>query len=182
MTTPLAQAFRLAAGPRPTRAVFDFALAGLRADPGSRLTTASVYDLKNMRVRRVFSDAPAEYPVGNFKRIERNRYFETVIAGKRPFASTTIEEIATVFFDWEKIRALGCESNVNIPAVVDDRVIGSVNLLHEAGHFTPDRVARALEWQPVITLAFLLLDRDGPDTASFLPADQRAAEAAVIEG
>ena len=182
MTPDLAQAFRLAAQPRPARAVFDFAIAGLRADPGSRLTTASVYDLQNMRVRRVFTDAPADYPVGNFKRIERNRYFETVIAGKRPFASTTIEEIATVFFDWEKIRSLGCESNLNIPAVVDDCVIGSVNLLHGPGHFTPDRVARALRWQPIITLAFLLLDRDDADRASFMPDDQPAARAAVIEG
>src|SRR5690606_8234481 len=121
------------------------------------------------------------YPTGNFKRLERNRYFETVIEGRRPFSSTSIEEIATVFFDWQKIQGLGFESNLNLPAVADDRVIGTVNLLHRKGHFTAERVAAALAWQPVATLAFLLLDLAGSDSASF-HADGPATSTATIEG
>ena len=92
-----------------------------------------------------------------------------VLVGKRHFSSTTIEEMAEVFFDWQKIRDLGFESNMNIPAIADDTVIGSVNLLEKKGHYDAERVRRALLWQPIVTLGFLLLGREGNDEATFSP-------------
>jgi len=181
MTPDLEQAFRLAAGEHAAAAVFAYCRAGLNQTVGSLLTTASVYDLAQMRSRRVWTDDAAAYPTGNFKRLDRNRYFETVIEGKRPFSSTTIEEIATVFFDWQKIQALGFESNLNLPAVADGRVIGTINLLHRKGHFTEERVAAAMAWQPVATLAFLLLDLAGSDSATF-HQDGSGNGPATIEG
>ena len=167
MKPDLQRAFALAAGPSAAIEVFAYARAGIAAAVGSLLTTASIYDLPNMRSRRVWTDDATAYPTGNFKRLDRNRYFDTVIDGKRPFSSTTIEEIATVFFDFEKILALGFESNMNLPAIVDDAVIGTINLLHRKGHYTSDRVAEALYWQPVVTLAFLLLHRNDAESATF---------------
>ena len=155
------------AGPDSARTLFAYMLEGLNRDTGSGLTTASIYDLDAMRSRRVHSDDPEAYPIGNFKRLDRNLYFATVIESGAPFASTTIEEIAEVFFDWEKIRDLGFESNMNLPALANGRVIGTVNLLGPAGHFTPERVAAALAWQPVATLCFLLLMQGDPETDSF---------------
>lgn len=160
---------QLAACEDAAKAVFHYFRNGLLRDVGCGLLTASVYDVPNMRSRRVFSDNPQAYPTGNFKRLDRNLYFETVIEGKRHFSSTTIEEIAEVFFDWEKIRDLGYESNMNMPAVVDGSVIGSANLLGPKGHYNSDRVQRALAWQPVVTLAFLLLAESGDDEATFGP-------------
>lgn len=159
----------LVTGPDAAAAVFAWLRDGLNREVGNGLMTASVYDLDRMRSRRVFSEDPAAYPVGNFKRLDRNRYFDTVIAGCQPFASTTIEEIAEVFFDWEKIRDLGFGSNLNLPAVADGRVIGTVNLLAPRGHYTPERVARALAWQPAATAAFLLLHLGDIERATFHP-------------
>lgn len=167
MTPDLNHAFALAARPTAVVDVFAYAREGLGQSVGSLLTTASVYDVPHMRSRRVWTDDPAAYPTGNFKRLDRNRYFETVIEGKRPFASISIEEIATVFFDWQKIQSLGFESNMNLPAITAGQVIGTINLLHRKGHFTPERVTAALQWQPVATLAFLLLHEAGAETANF---------------
>lgn len=161
----------LVAGPDAARAVFAYLIEGLNREIGKGLTTASVYDLDEMRSRRVFSEDLDAYPAGNFKLLEKNRYYDTVIARSAHFSSTTIEEIAEVFFDWEKIRELGFEANMNLPAVASGRVIGTVNLLGPKGHFTPDRVARVLQWQPVATAAFLLLFLQGIETATFLPGD-----------
>lgn len=149
--------FRLAQGPQGATHVFQYCRTGINQTAQSLLTTASVYDLDAMRSRRVWTDDPSAYPVGNFKRLDRNRYYELVIEGRRPFHSTTIEEIREVFFDWDKIQALGFESNLNLPAVANDRVIGTVNLLNRKGFYTPERVAAVMRWQPVATLAFLLL-------------------------
>ena len=167
MTPNLAHAFELVSRPTGVVDVFAYVREGLQAATGSLLTTASVYDLSQMRSRRVWTDDAVAYPTGNFKRLDRNHYFETVIEGRRPFASTTIEEIATVFFDWQKIQALGFESNMNLPAIAGGEVIGTVNLLHRKGYYTADRVSAALAWQPVATLAFLLLHRAGAETETF---------------
>ena len=167
MSPDLSHALDLAARPSAVVDVFAYARQGLQETVGSLLTTASVYDLAQMRARRVWTDDAAAYPTGNFKRLDRNLYYETVIEGRRPFASTTIEEIATVFFDWEKIQSLGFESNMNLPAITNGKVIGTVNLLHRKGHFTAERVAKAMAWQPVATLAFLLLHEAGAETANF---------------
>ncbi|NTE88063.1 hypothetical protein [Agrobacterium rubi] len=162
--------WRLAAGPQAAASVFSYLRDGLQTDIGCGLMTASVYDLRQMRSRRVFSENQTAYPVGNFKRLDKNLYFEEVIVKKQHFSSTTIEEIAVVFFDWEKIRDLGFESNLNIPAIADDQVIGSVNLLAKKGHYTRAVVEKALRWRPVVTLAFLLLNTQGQEFATFDPS------------
>lgn len=167
MTPDLDPAFALAAGPMAAVSVFAYAREGLETTVGALLTTASVYDVAQMLSRRVWTDDAVAYPTGNFKRLERNMFFASVIEGKRPFFSTTIEEIATVFFDWEKIHSLGFESNLNLPAIAGGKVIWTINLLHRKGHFTRDRVAWALAWQPIATLAFLLLHREGAETETF---------------
>lgn len=177
MTPDLDHAFQLAQRNDAAQAVFAYCREGINQTAPSLLTTASVYDLDSMRARRVWTDDAAAYPVGNFKRIDRNSYFELVIEGRRPFHSTTIEEIAAVFFDWEKIQSLGFESNLNLPAIANGRVIGTVNLLNRKGFFTADRVAAVLPWQPVATLAFLLLEAD-TSIANF----HAEAESGVLEG
>lgn len=169
------------AGPESAINLFAYVVEHLNRDIGSGLTTASIYDLTEMRSRRVYSDDLTAYPTGNFKRLDKNLYYETVIEGAKPFSSVTIEEIAVVFFDWEKIQALGFESNMNLPAVANGQVIGTVNLLAPKGHFTPDVVARAMEWQPLVTLCFLLLMQGDPEIDSFLdPALVSSGE--VMEG
>lgn len=176
MPCDAAEIFRLSAGPDAPRQVFAYLLDGLNAEVGEGLTTASVYDLPRMRSRRVFSENLEAYALGGFKPLERNRYFDTVIAGTRHFSTTRIEEIAEVFFDWEKIRDLGFESNMNLPAIADGRVIGTVNLLGPQGRFTPETVARALAWQPAATAAFLLLHLEGAETATFQPDLRKTAQ------
>lgn len=41
---------------------------------------------------------------------------------------------AYVFPDHEKIGSLGLGSVINLPVFVSDRLLGTVNLLHEGGH------------------------------------------------
>ncbi|WP_234633411.1 hypothetical protein [Agrobacterium vitis] len=163
------EVWRRAAGPDAAASLFSYLRDGIHRDVGCGLLTASIYDVANMRSRRVFSENVEAYPTGNFKRLDRNLYFETVLVGRKHFSSTTIEEIAEVFFDWEKIRDLGFESNLNIPAVASDVVIGSVNLLAKKGHYDVECVGRALLWQPIVTLCFLLLSQSRVENASFSP-------------
>ncbi|WP_217353126.1 hypothetical protein [Maritimibacter fusiformis] len=178
----MARITAILAAPDSAVHLFAYLREGLKRDVGSDLTTASVFDLGAMRGRRVFTDNAAAYPVGNFKRLDRNRFYDTVIESGQVFATTRIEEIAEVFFDWEKIQGLGFGSNLNLPAIADGQVIGTVNLLAPTGHYTAARIAAALAWQPVATLCFLLLLRGNPETDSFIGQVAAPAAGPVMEG
>ena len=54
---------------------------------------------------------------------------------RRPYIGRTAADIRASFGDAELILSLGCESVLNLPVLFDGRVLGTVNLLHEAGWY-----------------------------------------------
>ena len=87
----------------------------------------------------------------------RDRWSEKVEGRHETFVANTIAEIAEVFPDHELILSLGCESCINIPVVIGGQVAGTLNCLHEAGHYTPERVAASEQLKLPGAVAFLLL-------------------------
>lgn len=118
------------------------ALARLTGETiGVKLFTLLMFDAKYGISRRFYSNMPDAYPVSGTKPRPVNRWAETVLDRGETFVMNDIETIAEVFFDHELIRSLGCESCINIPVIVGGAVLGTLNCLHEAGHYTPERVA-----------------------------------------
>ena len=110
---------------------------------GAKLFTVTTVETGTMHSERLYSNMPEAYPVYGMKPYEDNAWTDIVLTGKQTFVANSIEEIAEVFFDSELIRSLGCESCINVPLVVGGQVIGTLNCLHEAGFYTPERVAAA---------------------------------------
>jgi hypothetical protein len=120
------------------------ALRRLAADvAGHKLFTVMTVDLAAGLARRAYSDHPAEYPVSGSKPIHRDRWFDIVHGQQQCFVANTIEEIADVFPDYALIASLGCGSVINLPVAIDGELVATINLLHEAHHYTPARVAAA---------------------------------------
>ena len=105
---------------------------------------------------RIFTTHPDTYPVGGEKPVQINRWTETVLDRQETFVANSIEEIAEVFPDWELIQSLGLESCLNLPIIIDDVVVGTLNCLNGPGHFTPDRVEAANQLKLPGAVAFLL--------------------------
>jgi hypothetical protein len=122
---------------------------------GTLLFTAMTHDPGGVRLLRIYSGNEDAYPVGGWKPVPPGPWREIVIDGARTFSARTIEEIAVVFPDYELIRSLGCESAMNLPVIVAGKVIGTVNLLHEKGYYTAERVAEAADLVPYAAIAFL---------------------------
>lgn len=114
---------------------------------GHKLFTVMTVDIGAGLVRRAFSNMPAEYPTSGTKPLHGNAgsWFDTVFVARKTFVANTIEEIAQVFPDHALIASLGCGSVVNLPIVLEGELVSAVNLLDEAGHYTPARVAIAEE-------------------------------------
>ena len=123
---------------------------------GVKLFTLMEVDHERGVARRNYSNMPDVYAISGEKPIQNNFWTEQVQRRQETFVANTIEEIAAVFPDHELIKSLGCESCMNLPIAVDGNVIGTLNCLHEAGHFTPERVAAAQSLRQPGALAFLL--------------------------
>ena len=108
---------------------------------GTRLFTVTKLDEGKALFARVFTSHPVEYPVSGTKPAEKDGWYDTTIAERRTFVANTPPEFAKYFFDHALIVSLGLGSCINVPVVDGGRVLGTVNILAEAGHFTPERLA-----------------------------------------
>jgi GAF domain-containing protein len=134
------------------------ALVGLiDSDVGAIISTASVFDEATGMARRVFTNVPDAYPLSGLKPVVPNRWTEIVLDGRQTFVANRIEDIAEVFPDHALIASLGCGSVVNMPVLLAGRVLGTVNVLHEAGYYTAPRVAALQALTPQATAAFAAL-------------------------
>lgn len=108
---------------------------------GTRLFTVTTVDEEAGLARRVFTSHPVEYPLSGTKPLTKDGWYDNTIAGQQTFVANTPPEFAKYFFDHELIVSLGLGSCINVPVVGGDKVLGTVNILAEAGHFTPERLA-----------------------------------------
>lgn len=109
---------------------------------GAKLFTVMTADMQAMLARRAYTDDPVNYPTSGTKPIEIDRWFEQVHARHESFVANTLAEIDTVFPDAELIGQLGCGSVVNLPIILGDEMVATINILHEEGYYTPHRVAQ----------------------------------------
>ncbi|MEP3636509.1 MAG: GAF domain-containing protein [Paracoccaceae bacterium] len=121
-----------------------------------KLFTLMEVDNERGVARRNYSNMPDAYATSGEKPINDDAWTQQVQGRQETFVANSIEEIAAVFPDHALIQSLGCESCLNLPIVVNGNVIGTLNCLHDAGHFTPERVAAAESLKQAGALAFLL--------------------------
>ena len=109
---------------------------------GTRLFTITTHDLDQGLFRRVHTSHPVEYPVHGTKPLTRDAWYDLCITRAQPFVANTPAEFATLFFDHALITSMGLGSATNMPIIAaDGSVPGTINLLAEEGHFTPERLA-----------------------------------------
>jgi GAF domain-containing protein len=124
---------------------------------GVKLFTVMVFDEATGTAQRKYSNMPAAYPVSGCKPANRTHWSQIVMEERRIFVANDYAGIREVFFDHDLIRSLGCESVINVPVEAADEVIGTINCLDVAGHYTEARV-RAAEALKLPGAACLLLN------------------------
>ena len=128
----VAQALGQAGQPRELFAALDRAMG---ATLGHRLFTVLRYHPDAQESERLYTSQGAAYPVGGRKAVRPTPSTARVLGERRPYIGRTAADIRASFGDAELILSLGCESVLNLPVVFDGRVLGTVNLLHEAGWY-----------------------------------------------
>jgi hypothetical protein len=126
----------------------------VQQDVGAIISSASVFDLVAGKSRRIHTNQPEIYPVSGLKDIVPNAWTVQVLDGRKSFIANTLAEIATVFPDHPIIHSLGCGSVINMPVFLAGRFMGTVNVLHEPGYYSADRIQRLHALRPAAMLAF----------------------------
>lgn len=127
---------------------------------GIKLFTLTEIDNARREARRVYTNMPDAYPLLGTKPMRDDVWSKRVLGCHETFVANSIDAIAEVFSDYELIQSLGCSSVINIPVVVSGRVLGTINCLHRADHYTPDRVALSRELKLPGATVFLLNQSD----------------------
>lgn len=127
---------------------------------GAKLFTLMSFDRELGVAQRFYSNMPEAYPVSGTKPMNRTSWARHVLEEQRVFIANDIKGIAEVFYDHELIRSHGCESVMNIPVVIGGVVVGTINCLHEAGHYTDDKVSMAEQLKLPGVVCFLLRERN----------------------
>jgi GAF domain-containing protein len=126
---------------------------------GHRLFSCSVFRMKGPEqgvAARVFSSDTLNYPISGLKDIVPNRWSDIVINRQSTFVANSVEGFADIFPDHLLIASLGLGSVVNLPVIVRGEFVGTVNVLHEAGYYTDDRLDRLEILRLPSVLAFVL--------------------------
>ena len=123
---------------------------------GHKLFTLMAIDHARGEAARIYTSHPAEYPVGGRKPLgNMTDWGRIVIEGRQPWIGYDMDDIRFAFFDHELIASLGCASCLNMPVIDEDapggpRVIGTINLLDAAHHYTPDHAARLVPFAALL--------------------------------
>jgi len=116
---------------------------------GHKLFTLMAIDWPRGEAARIYTNMPDDYPVGGRKPLgAMTAWGKIVLEGRQPWIAYTAEDIQSAFFDHELIASLGCASCLNVPVIDPDatdgpRVIGTVNMLHVAGHYETEHASLA---------------------------------------
>jgi hypothetical protein len=129
----------------------------LNAVFGHKLYTGLLYHGPDVGVERYYSNQPETYLVGGRKPPNDLPWTQQLLVEGRPYIGYDANDIREVFFDHEIIFSLGCEAILNIPVAHKGKVLGTLNILHEAGWYSEDDVPTALVFAGLAVPAFMEL-------------------------
>ena len=159
----VAQALAQAGQPRKLFAALDGAMG---ATLGHRLFTVLRYHPEAQESERLYTSQGAAYPVGGRKAVRATPATARLFGERRPYIGRTAADIRASFADAELILSLGCESVLNLPVLFDGRVLGAVNLLHEAGWYDEADLPLGLTFAALAVPGFLATAGASPAATS----------------
>ena len=139
----------------PTNSLFKAIDKATAETVGHKLFTLLYVAPNGKRVKRLYTNMPKEYPVGGYKEVKDTPWHQRVVQEKRAWVGYDAKDIEWAFFDHKLILSLGCESAMNVPVVYGGRLLGTMNLLDEAGHYKETDPARCEPFAALLVGPFL---------------------------
>lgn len=110
---------------------------------GAKIFTVLALDYDAGVMRRLYSSQQDLYPEGGADPIGDTVWEQTIIGQKKPLVFAGYAEMKELLPEHEALKALGCGAMLNLPVVYDGKSIGTINILHEDGRYSPERLKNA---------------------------------------
>ncbi len=125
----------------------------LLALPGVRTVTYLAIDLGKKETRRIGTSMGEGFPAGAAEGIPE-AWFQGICVEQRALIGDTPEQMAEFLPETPELVAAGYGSTLCMPIVIGGVSRGTVNLLGDAGIFTPSLLARLDALLPLVALLF----------------------------
>jgi GAF domain-containing protein len=147
MTTQLAlddvaRIMELSASTKDAQATYAAVDALTQRVIGHKLFTVMRHLPETSEVERVYSSNISAYPLAGRKPKQGTPWGAAVLDRGEVFIAADAEGVRAAFSDHALISQLGISSILNVPLRHRGRVLGTMNVSHDAGHFTPDTVEK----------------------------------------
>ncbi|WP_417310486.1 hypothetical protein [Devosia sp.] len=141
----------LAEGPQQTIAALNTlfcAVDGVRTV--TWLATAPDYSVTH----RIGTSDAEHFPLGGFDPIDDSAWNRRIFGDKRPVLGDDVPGMAAFIPETDQLVAMGYGATGCFPIVIAGAVRGTVNVLGDAGLFTPATLARITALLPLAALVF----------------------------
>jgi len=122
---------------------------------GHKLFTLMVIDKSRKYVERVYSSNKKIYPLLGTKPIPKNAWTKRVLIEKKEFLGTNFTQIKKLFFDYETIKSIGCGSIINLPVINNNKVLGTLNILHKENYYNKKHLKNVRDFSQLLTTYFI---------------------------
>lgn len=122
---------------------------------GHKLFTLMVIDKSGKYVERVYSNNKKIYPLLGTKPIPANEWTKRVLIEKKEFLGSNYKQIKKFFFDHETIKSLGCGSIINLPVISNNKVLGTLNILHKENYYNKKNLKKVRDFAQLLSPYFI---------------------------
>ena len=123
--------------------------------PGVRTVTWLAAVPAEKITRRIGTSDPKHFPVGGFDPIDDGAWSRRIYIDKLPIIGNSPAEMAVYIPETAELEKLGYYSTLCMPIVIAGETRGTVNLLGDAGIFTPDLISALTSLLPIAALIFV---------------------------
>ena len=122
---------------------------------GHKLLTLMVIDRSGKYVERVYTNNKKIYPLLGTKAIPANAWTKRVLIEKKEFLGSNFKQIKKLFFDHETIKSLGCGSIINLPVINNNKVLGTLNILHKENYYNKTSLKNVRDFAQLLSPYFI---------------------------
>lgn len=126
--------------------------------PGVRTVTWLAARPEKAITERVGTSDAHHFPVGGFDPIDEAAWSRRIYADRLPIVANDVEEMSFYIPETADLVKLGYGSIVCAPIIVGGKSLGTVNLLGEAGLFTPFMLDEINALLPIAALIFTFVE------------------------
>jgi hypothetical protein len=106
------------------------------------LFTCLRFDYDDQVMSRLYSNREDVSPTGGSKPLPSGPWADRLIMEGKSYIGRSRQDLKDVFFDYEALWAVGCESVMNVPVRWQDRTVGSINILGRAAQFDEETASQ----------------------------------------